>query len=214
MFSALVLVMRNTDAICICNPVIRVNTDLIESRNAGNSHENKINLTTFSLQTLWFQIAFPWHFIRTACTVNNSNASNDNKNELFKKSIIIILNSRNFIAFFFLKKLFVKLFKNNFNSMTLYKCLEAIENVNWEKKLHVLKIGLNQVRCTLSKRKPGLTYIPYIINWLLKHVYLISSSNYQMNAKYLTVIQRISLINLPRRRSKAGYVTSMHSNII
>lgn len=88
--------------------------------------------------------------------------------------------------------------------MTLYKCLEAIENVNCEKKLHVLKIGLNQVRCTPSKRKPGLTYIPYIINWLLKHVCLISSSNYQMNAKYLTVIQRISLINLPRRRSKAG----------
>lgn len=87
--------------------------------------------------------------------------------------------------------------------MTLYKCLEAIENVNFEKKMHVLIIGLNQVRCTLSKRKPGLTYIPYIINWLLKHVYLISSSNYQMNAKYITVIQRISLINLPRRRSKA-----------
>lgn len=96
--------------------------------------------------------------------------------------------------------------------MTLYKCLEAIENVNFEKKMHVLIIGLNQVRCTLSKRKPGLTYIPYIINWLLKHVCLISSSNYQMNVKYLTVIQRI--INLPRRRSKAGYVTSMHSNII
>lgn len=203
--------MRNTDAICICNPVIRVTTDLIDSRNAGNSHENKINLTTFSLQTLWFQIAFPWHFIRTACTVNNSNASNDNKKWTFKK-IHIILNSRNFIAFFFLK--FVKLFKNNFNAMTLYKCLEAIENVNCEKKLHVLIIGLNQVRCTLSKRKPGLTYIPYIFNWLIKHVYLISSSNYQMNAKYLTVIQRISLINLPRRRSKAGYVTSMHSNHI
>lgn len=98
--------------------------------------------------------------------------------------------------------------------MTLYKCLEAIENVNCEKNLHVLIIGLNQVRCTLSKRKLGLTYIPYIINWLLKHVCLISSSNYQMNAKYLTVIQRISLINLPRRRSKAGYVTSMHSNHI
>lgn len=45
-----------------------------------------------------------------------------------------ILNSRNFTAFFFLKKLFVKLFKNNFNAMTLYKCLEAIENVNFEKK--------------------------------------------------------------------------------
>lgn len=134
MFSALVLVMRNTDAICICNPVIRVNTDLIESRNAGNSRENKINLTTFSLQTLWFQIAFPWHFIRTACTVNNSNASNDNKKWTFLK-IHYILNSRDFICFFFLKKLFVKLFKNNFNSMTLYKCLEAIENVNCEKKI-------------------------------------------------------------------------------
>lgn len=87
--------------------------------------------------------------------------------------------------------------------MTLYKCLEAIENVNCEQKLHVLIIGLNQVRCTLSERKSGLTYIPYIINWLLKHVYLISSSNYQINAKYPTVFQRISLINLLRQRSKA-----------
>lgn len=98
--------------------------------------------------------------------------------------------------------------------MTLYKCLEAIENVNFGKKNACINNGLNQVRCTLSKRKPGLTYIPYIINWLLKHVYLISSSNYQMNAKYLTVIQRISLMNLLRQRSKAGYVTSMHSNHI
>lgn len=81
----------------------------------------------------------------------------------FLKNPYYIKKSK-FHCFFFLKKLFVKLFKNNFNSMTLYKCLEAIENVNWEKKLHVLKIGLNQVRCTLSKRKPGLTYIPYIID--------------------------------------------------
>lgn len=69
--------------------------------------------------------------------------SNDNKNEFFKKFIIIILNSWNFIVFFFFKKLFVKFFKNNFNFMILYKCLEVIENVNWEKKLYVLKIGFN-----------------------------------------------------------------------
>lgn len=42
-------------------------------------------------------------------------------------------------AFFFLKKLFVKFFKNNFNAMTLYKCLEAIENVNCEKKIACIK---------------------------------------------------------------------------